>query len=272
MSDAPGRNSERAVCVVVTAGEEEKQIEACLKTALWADEIVVVDSCSTDRTAEIARRFTDKVYVIPWRGYIGQKMVALEKVEAPWVLFLDADERLTPELVEDVRRELSAPVVPWAGFEFRRKVCYMQRWIRHGDWYPDYKLRLFRRDLGRVGGQEPHDRVVVDGPVKRLRSEILHYTYEDLTDQIRTLNRFSSISARVMFDAGKRARRIDMLIRPLVRFLRFYVLRRGFLDGRPGWIAAVIVSFGVFLKYSKLYELGCLEKGCRPRDPSGTCT
>lgn len=255
--DTDGRST---VSVVVTAGDEEAHIAACLETAAWADEIVVVDSCSGDRTAEIAARYTDKIHRVPWRGYVGQKQFALEKATSHWVLFLDADERITSALREEIREELGRPEIPWAGFLVPRKVRYLSCWIEHGDWYPDLKLRLFRRGLGEVGGEEPHDRIVVQGPVKRLHGDLLHYTYDDLADQMRTIDRFSTIASQGMHRQGRTCSVACMLSRPLVRFVRFYVLRRGFLDGIPGLVAAVTVSYGVFLKYAKLRELQILDR------------
>lgn len=255
--------------VLVTAGNEEKRIADCLESVRWADEIVVVDSCSTDRTVEIARSYTDRVVVSPWRGYIRQKQFALTKASRRWVLFLDADERVSPELAREIREELARQPVRWTGFRLPRKVHYMGRWILHGDWYPDYKLRLFLRDHGRVGGDEPHDRVVVSGPIKRLHGDLLHFTYRDLSDHVYTVNRFSSISAEGMFKEGLRCGMFPMLARPTARFVRSYIVRRGFLDGAPGLIAALIVAFGVFLKYAKLRELAMREGGAEGRGDAG---
>lgn len=252
----PGLAGDRArVSVLVTTGNEEESIGGCLESVRWADEIVVIDSCSTDRTVEIARGYTERILIEPWRGYIGQKEYALKQATHPWVLFVDADERVTPELRREILEELARQPVRWAGFEMRRKVRYLGRWILHGDWYPDHKLRLFLREKGQVGGEEPHDRVIVDGPVKRLRGELLHFTYRDLKEHLETVNRFSTISAERMVRAGRRCGVVPMLAHPVARFVRSYVLRGGFLDGIPGLVGAVIVAFGVFVKYAKVREL-----------------
>jgi glycosyltransferase involved in cell wall biosynthesis len=243
------------VSALVMAGNEEEGIRDCLESVAWADEIVVVDSCSTDRTAEIAREYTDRVIIKPWQGYVRQKQWALSKARYPWILFVDADERVTPGLRGEILEELARDPIPYAGYLLPRRVCYMGRWIRHGDWYPDYKLRLFLAEHGRVTGEEPHDRVEVSGPLKRLKRDLLHYTYRDLGDHLATVNRFSTISARGMYHRGQRCGLGAILFRPVIRFLRSYVLRRGFLDGIPGLIAALVVAFGVFAKYVKLFEL-----------------
>ena len=148
-----------------------------------------------------------------------------------------------------------------AGYEFPRMVYYLGRWIRHGDWYPDTKLRLFRKDLGKCGGQEPHDRIIVDGAVKRLHSPMYHYTYTCIEDQVASINRFSTITAMGRYESRQRFRFIDLLLRPPLRFLRGYILKGGCLDGLPGLVVAATTAYGVFVKYAKLWEL---HKGMRP--------
>ncbi len=243
-----------SACVI--AGNEEHNIRRCLASLTWADELIVVDSFSTDRTPEIAREYTDRVYQHEWLGYIGQKNLIKDMAAGPWILFLDADEEISSELrdeiLEEFRLERCSQV---AGYAFPRMVRYLGRWIRHGDWYPDIKLRLFRKDRGTCGGKEPHDRTTVDGPVQRLRGHIYHYTYDDIPDQIATLNRFTTITAQTKLQDGQRFYFHDLFFRPLIRFLRGYVLRRGFLDGLPGLVIAGTAAYGVFIKYAKLWEL-----------------
>lgn len=234
---------------------EEANIRRCLTSVAWCDEIVVVDSFSTDRTVEICREFTDRVYQHEWLGYIGQRNLIREMVSNPWVLFLDADEEVSPELREAIRREFEDPDPHIVGYEFPRLVHYLGRWIRHGAWYPDLKLRLFSKEHGRSGGVEPHDTVVLDGPVKRLNHPIWHYTYRDITDHINTMNRFSSISAQSMLESGRTFRWRDFLFRPAWRFFKGFFMRMGCLDGRRGLIIAIVNAFGVACKYAKLWEL-----------------
>ncbi len=234
---------------------EEKNIERCLKSVMWCDEIVILDSYSTDRTLEICRQYTENVHQHPWQGYIGQRNLIRGMAANPWVLFLDADEEVSPQLREAIDKEFQPGRAAYDGYQFPRRVYYLDRWIRYGEWNPDIKLRLFKKALGRSVGEEPHDQVIVDGPVKTLRSPLYHYTYEDIADHVNTMNRFSSISAQAKYDAGYRFRWIDMLGRPMFRFVKGYVLKLGFLDGRRGWLIALISAFGVAIKYAKLWEL-----------------
>lgn len=244
------------ISACITAGNEEKKIRRCLESVRWADEIIVVDSFSTDRTLAICREFTERVFQHRWLGYIGQKNLIKDLAEGPWVLFIDADEEVSPALRDEILAEFeSGASAAYAGYEFPRLVRYLGRWIRHGDWYPDAKLRLFRKELGVCGGTEPHDRTTVHGPVRRLRHDLYHYTYDDISDQIATLNRFSSISAECQFRDRAPFRVWDLLGRPAFRFFRSYVLKRGFLDGLPGFIIAATAAHGVMLKYAKLWEL-----------------
>lgn len=244
------------ISACITAGNEEKNIRRCLKSVAWADEIIVVDSFSTDRTADICREYTESVHQHEWRGYIGQKNLIKDMATCPWILFVDADEEVSPPLRDEIATAFRKPEhAEYAGYEFPRMVYYLGRWIRHGDWYPDIKLRLFRKELGTCGGQEPHDRTTVDGAVRQLRSPIYHYTYEGITDQLTTVNRFSTITAESKFAQGQQFRIADLLLRPVARFMRSYVLRAGFRDGLPGLVVSGTIAYGVFVKYAKLWEL-----------------
>ncbi|MFH0953797.1 MAG: glycosyltransferase family 2 protein [Verrucomicrobiota bacterium] len=243
------------ISACVTAGNEEQKIRRCLQSLTWCDEIVVVDSFSTDRTVEISKEFTDRVYQHEWLGYVGQKNLIREMARSPWILFLDADEEVSPELREEILARFETVTDPYVGFQFPRQVYFLGKWIRHGEWYPDIKLRLFRKDRGFSAGQEPHDHVVVDGPVQTLKGHLRHYTYDDIREHLETINRYSGITAQEKFRQGERFRWRHILFRPLLRFLRAYVLRHGFLDGTQGLIIASISAFGVFMKYAKMWEL-----------------
>lgn len=243
------------ISACVTTLNEERNVRRCLESLRWCDEIVVVDSFSTDRTVELCRAFTDRVYQHEWLGYIGQKNLIRKMANHPWILFVDADEEVSPELRAEIERELADHDGTVAGYRFPRMVNYIGRWIKHGEWYPDIKLRLFLKDRGRSGGQEPHDQVFVNGQVKTLKGHLWHYTYDDLHDHLETMNRFSSITAQEKFRTGSRFRWVDFLLRPPFRFLKAYVLRRGYLDGRRGFLIALVSAFGVCMKYAKLWEL-----------------
>lgn len=249
MSDRP------KISACVTTFNEEANIRRCLESLRWCDEIVVVDSFSSDRTVELCREFTDRVYQHEWLGYIGQKNLIRKMASHEWILFIDADEEVSADLREEILRELQSNDGSIAGYQFPRMVNYIDRWIRHGEWYPDVKLRLFLKDRGRSGGTEPHDQVFVNGGVKTLRGKLYHYTYDGLHDHLETMNRFSSITAQEKFRIHSSFRWSDFLLRPPFRFLKAYLLRGGFLDGRRGFLIALISAFGVCMKYAKLWEL-----------------
>ncbi len=243
------------VSACVTTFNEEVNIRCCLESLRWCDEVIVVDSFSSDRTVEICREFTPRVYQHKWLGYIGQKNLIRGMASHDWILFVDADEEVSADLREEIRAELAANDGSVAGYRFPRMVNYLGRWIRHGEWYPDIKLRLFLKSKGHSGGTEPHDQVIVDGGVKTLRGKLYHYTYANMHEHLETMNRFSGITAQEKFRANSRFSWADFLIRPPFRFLKAYILRRGFLDGRRGFLIALVSAFGVCMKYAKLWEL-----------------
>lgn len=249
-----------SACVICL--NEEKNIGRCLKSLDWCDEIIVVDSGSTDDTLDIARAHTDKIHEQPWLGYGGQKEFAWSKAKNEWIFWVDADEVVTPELREEIRTRIEAGDLP-AGFQTPRMVWYLGRWIRHGDWYPDYKLRLFRLDRSRIVNPTIHERVEVDGRVERFKNPLEHYTYENVSHQIRTWNTFTTLMAEDMHQRGRRFRWTDILFRPPWKFIRMYLLKAGFLDGFAGFAAASVSMFGSFEKYLKLREL---ELDARSKD------
>jgi len=243
------------ISVCITAGNEERNVRRCLQSVKWADEIVVVDSFSSDRTVEICKEYTDRVYQHEWLGYIGQKNLIKDLASGSWILFIDADEEISPELRDEIMQEFrTGSCANFAGYEFPRLVRYLGRWIRHGNWYPDVKLRLFRKDRGECGGREPHDRITVKGQIKRFKGHMYHYTYDNIGEQISTINRFSGITAEGLYNEGRFFRERDLLFRPFLRFVRGYFLKRGFMEGLPGFIIAVISAYGVFVKFAKLWE------------------
>lgn len=248
-----------SACVIVF--NEERKIRRCLESLTWCDEIVVLDSYSTDKTVAICREYTDRIFQHVWLGYVGQRNKVREMARFPWILNIDSDEEVSPGLRREIEEAFAYGTPAFRGYEFPRQVFYLGRWINHGEWYPDVKLRLFHRDFGRSEGEEPHDKVVVNGPVQRLHNPLWHYTYDDLRDQMDTVDRFSTISARQKFVADPRFHPLDLLTRPPLRFLKGYVLKRGFLDGWHGLIIAIVSSFGVFMKYAKLWELSRRQKG-----------
>ncbi len=248
---------------------EEDNIRRCLESLSFCDEILVLDSFSTDSTVKIAHEYCGRVIQEEWKGYIKQRNRLRDLAKHDWVLFLDADEEVSPRMRDQILDlfDQQKPPEHHVGFEFPRQVFYLGRWIRHGEWNPDIKLRLFQKDRGHSGGQEPHDRVIVDGPVKTLSGKIWHYTYRDLSHHFEVLNRFSSISAQEMYNSGRRCKLIDLMFRPGTRFIKGYLVKRGFQDGLRGFIIAIMVSFGVAMKYAKLWECeweALLDSDTRP--------
>ncbi len=236
--------------IVITRNEEELIGQCIASAAPFCDEAVVVDSFSTDRTVEIARSLGARVFQRPFDGFIAQKQFALEQARGEWVFSLDADEQATWELGREIRGVLAA--APMAGgYRVRRMLYHLGRYDTRG-LYPDWHLRLFRRQAARFGGHEPHASVEIAGAVARLNSPILHFSYRDIADHIATINRLSSQAAADGDPGALTALR--MFANPAWRFVNFYFLRGGFREGGRGLYAAMSAAFYVFLKYAKLYE------------------
>ncbi len=245
------------VSACIICKNEELHIRRCLESLKWCDEIVVLDSGSSDQTLSICREYTDRVYHQDWLGFGRQRQVALEKCKSDWVLFIDADEEVSDDLRDSILSVLSGPhegVI--SAYECSRIVYFLGRWWNKGGWFPEYRLRFGRRGTVNWDDSAVHERMVVAGPVGRLKGALYHFTYRDLTDQVSVLNRYSSLS--VSRGPSYRANQIqllgNMVINPIVRFLKFYFLKRGFRDGMAGFIVAVNEAYYVFLKYAKVWE------------------
>jgi glycosyltransferase involved in cell wall biosynthesis len=249
MADAA--NSAPKVSLIVITRNEEELIGQCLNSAAaFCEELIVVDSFSTDRTAEIARGLGARVFERPFEGYIAQKQFALEQAGGEWVFSLDADEQATWELGGEIRATLARPQAA-AGYRVRRVLYHLGHYYTRG-LYPDWHLRLFRRERARFGGHEPHASAQVEGAVAKLDAPILHFSYRDVADHVATINRLSSQAASEG-DPGAMTV-IKMIANPAWRFVNFYFLRGGFREGGRGLYAAMSAAFYVFLKYAKLYE------------------
>ena len=247
-----------SACVI--ARDAEATLDRCLASLAWCDEcIVVVDPRSRDATHARARAAGARVILHPYAGNVEQKRFALSQAKGEWVVALDADEALSPELASRLRAFLRDPDPGCDGVEMNRIAHHLGRWIRHGDFHPDWQLRAFRRERGRVLGRNPHGRVRVPGRVVRLAGDLEHRSYASLADQIERVQGFSRIEAEEMLAAGRRARLHHLVLRPPARFLRGYLLRQGFRDGVPGLVIASVTAFHVFLKYAKLWELQARE-------------
>ena len=242
------------VSVTIITLNESAHIAAALESVAWADERIVVDAHSTDDTVAIARRFTDRVIVRDWPGYIAQKNYAASIASHEWIVSLDADERVTPALAREIRQLMTADP-PSAGYRVPRVSYYLGRWIRSTDWYPDYQLRLYDRRRGRWTGRYVHESVTVEGPAGRLRADLQHYPYRDVSHHLATIDRYSSLAARQMFEDGRRAGPSSLLLHPPAAFVRNYIARGGMRDGTAGLIVSLLNSYYVLLKFVKLWEL-----------------
>lgn len=242
------------ISATVITLNEEQNLTAALESLSWADEIIIVDSQSTDRTVEIARQFTDRIFIRSWPGYSAQKNFAAEQATHDWVFNLDADERVSPDLCEEIEGLKKAGEPEASGFEVPRHTFYLGRWIKHSGWYPDFKLRLYNRTAGRWRGAYVHESVESDGQVERLTGPLLHYTVRNVSDHHLRIHRYTTLAAEEMAEQGKRVTMLSLLVSPFVAFVRAYVFRRGFLDGMPGLAIAYFAAHYVFLKGMKLWE------------------
>jgi len=240
--------------VTIITKNEAADIDAALESVSWADEIVVVDAQSTDDTAAIARRRTGRVVVREWPGYGAQKNYAASIAAHDWILSLDADERVTPALAAEIRA-LVAGSPREAAFRIPRVTWHLGRWIRTTDWYPDYQVRLYDRRAAEWTGAYVHEAVAVRGEVGRLRAELQHYAYRDIADHLETIDRYTTLAARQMHEAGRRASAVDLAVHPPLAFLRNYAARGGWRDGEAGFIISSMNAYYVFLKFAKLWEL-----------------
>ncbi len=245
--------------VYMITHNNEETIERALKSVTWADEIVIVDSFSNDRTAEIGRKFTDKLFQRKWPGHRDQYQYAADLTTHEWIMFVDADEEVSPELADEIRRELNGSAEGVDGFFVYRRTFYLGRWIRYGGWYPDGEIRLYRRSKGRWEGGL-HARVVVDGTVRPLKNLYHHYTYRNISDQIQTIDKYSKIAAEDMARQGETFSLFKLLFHPPFRFIKEYFFKSGFRDGLPGLIIAVSTVYYVFIKYAKLWESNDLKE------------
>lgn len=245
--------------VAVITHNEEEDIRDCLESVKWADEIVVIDSSSTDKTVEICRRYTDKVFEKEWSGFSNQKNYAIDASTNPWVLVIDADERITEGLREEIRGILNDDTA-CDGYFIPRKNYFLGRWIRHGGWYPDYSIRLFRKDKGRFEQREVHESVRINGKTARMKNPLEHYTYRSLSEYLQRMDRYSTLAAREMAGGGRKAGPGSIIFRPVFTFIRMYVLQQGFREGIYGLVLSALYSYYTFVKYAKLWEINASEK------------
>jgi glycosyltransferase involved in cell wall biosynthesis len=245
-----------SLSVVILTKNEEDRLPAALASVAFADEIVVADTGSTDATGERARLAGARFVAIGWDGFVGSRNRALELARHDWVLVLDADERVSEALRLEILAVLDADDRAVAGWRMPRLSHFLGRPIRHGSWYPDYKLRLGRRSRGlRAEGGRVHEALAVDGNVGRLVSPLIHHPYRDLSDALRKASRYAQLGAEDRYDRGARGSAAGLFLRPAFEFFRFLVLRRGFLDGAVGWSVAFLHASSYFLRAAFLLEI-----------------
>jgi glycosyltransferase involved in cell wall biosynthesis len=244
--------------VTIITLDEAAHIGAAIDSASFADEILVVDSGSSDGTTEIARSKGARVLTRAWTGYVDQKNFAADEAAHDWIFSLDADERIPTALAGEIRSVLAGNM-SCHGYRVPRVTFHLGRWIRTTDFYPDYQARLYDRRFARWRGRYVHESVAVDGSVGYLKSDLQHYSFTDLRDQINRINHYSTLSAAQMYEDGRRTGPVGILLHPPAAFLRNYVLRRGFLDGTAGLTISMMNAWSVGLKLMKLWELQHLQ-------------
>ncbi len=234
---------------------EEKRLEPALKSlAGLVSEIVVVDSFSTDNTVKLAKKYTTRVFQRKWTDYTDQKNYANTRASSPWILSLDADERISPELHAEILK-VKKEEPECDGFLIPRQVYYLGKWIRHSGWYPDRKLRLFRKEKARWEGEYVHERLVIEGKIQKLSGSIHHFTYRNISEHLDRINKFSELGAQKLYAKGKKCRWHHLVFMPFFRFVKSFFWRAGFLDGYPGFVVSVLNGYSIFLRYAKLREI-----------------
>jgi glycosyltransferase involved in cell wall biosynthesis len=253
LEELRGAPDRRKVSVIITTFNEEVNVAECIESVLWADEILLVDSFSKDRTLEIARRYPINILEREYFGSAAQKNWAIDRVQHEWVLIIDADERVPEELAREILA-LLATEPPVNGFYIRRENIFIDKVIRHSGWSTDMVVRLFRRDKGRYPNRRVHADLEIEGQVPVLRNPFLHYTFRTFDQYFPKFLNYAEWGAAQAFRDGRRAGFVELVFRPWWRFVRTFFLQLGFLDGVHGFVLCVLQGFGVFLKYARLWE------------------
>ncbi len=241
--------------VIVITLNEERNIRECLESVSWADEIIVVDAFSADKTVEYARQYTDKVFINEWKGYGETKNFALTKVTNEWVFWIDADERAPKELATEIQSIVQSNSPQISAYEVARRAYFLGKWIKHCGWYPGYVTRLFKKDAAIFSTSLVHEKVEFKGEIGKLKNDLLHYTDENLFHYFAKFNKYTSLAATELNEKKRPFSLYDVLIRPPYMFFKMFILRLGFLDGIHGLILSFASACYVFIKYAKLWEL-----------------
>ncbi|MFQ5772314.1 MAG: glycosyltransferase family 2 protein [bacterium] len=243
------------ISVIIITRNEEANIERCLNSVNWADEIVVVDSGSSDRTVEIARRFTDKVFVVDWMGYAKTKAYAVSKTRNSWIFWIDDDEEVSQELQSNIAGLQPEALAEFRAFKMPRRTYFLGRWIKNSGWYPDYVTRLFRKDYAQFSQDLVHEKLIVQGDIGKLNGDLLHYTDNDLSHYFKKFHRYTKLAAIELNQQGRRMNWFFAALKAWATFVKIYFLKLGFLDGVQGFQIATLTSFYILVKYFKLWEL-----------------
>jgi glycosyltransferase involved in cell wall biosynthesis len=249
--------------VAIITKNEEENIRQCLQSVEFAGQIVLVDSGSTDSTLQIASEFNCEIHSEEWRGFGPQKQSAIEKCREPWILVLDADERIPRDTAALIKKIVTDSDIREAGFSFPRRNYFQGRWIKHAGWWPDRIVRLFRKEAGRMSAAVVHESVEIQGAIGNLDEVIEHYTESRLSKIIQKIDRYSTLGAQTAFTEGKTSSAAGAFMRAFFTFIQDYFFRLGILDGMPGLTLAVTDSVNKFFKYSKLSELIKTNRGGR---------
>ena len=242
------------ISAVIITKNEELNIARCLEALSWVDEIIIVDSRSDDKTVEIAERYNAKVIAIDWIGYGPAKQEAVKHTTHDWVLSVDADEVVTPELADEIKSVLSQENTA-DGYLMPRKTNFMGRWINHSNWYPDFILRFFNKTKGGFNANLVHEAIEIAGPKAYLKNDLLHYSYPTLDEYFRKSNIYTRMGAQDLYAKGVKAGFFGICIKPIAAFIKHYFLKKGFLDGVEGFLISFLSAIAVMVKYAKLREL-----------------
>lgn len=243
----------RPISLVIITFNEAENIARCIESVPWADEVIVLDSESTDKTREIATSLGAKVHIQKFLGFRDQKQKATDLAKNDWILSLDADEALSLALSQEILHTFDTTPIQ-DGYRMPRLSYHLGRWIRHGGWYPDRQLRFFNRKICKWGGGHVHEKIDCTN-VGTLKNNLLHYVFKDLKHQVDANNRYSTLGAQDLYDRKKKFNILKLIVKPISKFVETYLWKLGFLDGLPGFIISVGAAYSVFLKFSKLKEL-----------------